>query len=213
MRLILCLLALWVSGGILSAASCTAAQITGSVVGGVAGTTWYGGRSPGQEIEQVYYLGVYDPQEQIPPSVYRITVRGQASVISSTRFGSGWVHASLIDSLGTRIETDKTTGQIKFERGDPKDQANLETGRRLVVFGPEGFREVPKDHRLVIVMGSSPEKFFAAIDEALGAAAGAINDQQYSALKSKLTQELGNLKSERDRLNDLDQDVKAGMKE
>ena len=45
---------------------------------------------------------------------------------------------------------------------------SLPTGRKLVLFGPEGFRPVPKNHRLVIVMGSNPEEFFKAIDESLG---------------------------------------------
>src|SRR6266850_8359765 len=42
-----------------------------------AGITAAGGRSPGHEIEQVYYLGVFDPQDQVSPAVYRVTVHGQ----------------------------------------------------------------------------------------------------------------------------------------
>lgn len=204
---------LLVASGILTGASCSAAQVAGGTIAGIAGVTWYGSRSPGQEIEQVYYLGVYDPQEQIPAAVYRITVRGQASAISSTKFGSGWVPAGVIDSLGTRIEMDKKTGQVKFERGDAKDLSNLETGRRMVLFGPEGFREVPKDHRLVIVMGSSPESFFSAVDEVLGATADALDEQRYASLKSKLLSAVGGIKSERDRLGDLDREIQAGLKE
>src|SRR5947208_52474 len=73
---------------------------------GVAGATVAGAYSPGHEIEQIYYLGVFDPQEQIPPTIYRITVHGQASVISGTEYASGWVPAQLIDSLNSRINTD-----------------------------------------------------------------------------------------------------------
>src|SRR5262245_33562546 len=69
----------------------------------VAGVTVAGGRSPGQEIEQVYYLGVFDPQDQVPPSVYRVTVHGQASVLGLTKFASGWVPADIADSLNTQI--------------------------------------------------------------------------------------------------------------
>ena len=53
------------------------------------------------------------------------------------------------------------------EPSDAKDTSAL-SGRRLMMFGPEGFREAPRNHRLVVVMGSSPEKFFSAVDEALG---------------------------------------------
>src|SRR4051794_16313012 len=65
----------------------------------VGGTTSVLGQSPAQEIQQVYYLGVFDPQEQVPPAVYRITVHGQGSAMSFVRFASGWVPAPLIDSL------------------------------------------------------------------------------------------------------------------
>ena len=37
--------------------------------------------------------------EQVPPSVYRVRVKGQASFLSATKFASGWVPADLVDSL------------------------------------------------------------------------------------------------------------------
>ncbi|MBD3268427.1 hypothetical protein GF373_17305, partial [bacterium] len=67
---------------------------TGQVVGSAAGVTWVGAQAPGNEIQQIYYLGVFDPHEQVPPQVYRITVRGQASAFSGVKYSSGWVHAS-----------------------------------------------------------------------------------------------------------------------
>jgi hypothetical protein len=56
----------------------------GAVIG-----TGVGAVIPGHDIEQVYYLGSFDPQEQVPPALYRVRVRGQASIISWMRFGSG----------------------------------------------------------------------------------------------------------------------------
>ncbi|HQR16172.1 MAG TPA: hypothetical protein PKW52_13355 [Nitrospira sp.] len=47
---------------------------------GAAITTAVGAVIPGHDIEQVYYLGSFDPQEQIPPALYRVRVRGQARV-------------------------------------------------------------------------------------------------------------------------------------
>jgi hypothetical protein len=38
--------------------------------------------------------------------------------------------------------------------------ASLQTGLQLIIFGPEGFREAPRDHRLVIVMDSNSKGFF-----------------------------------------------------
>ena len=48
-------------------------------------------------------------------------------------------------------------------------------GRRLMQFGPEGFRSAPKDHRLVILMGASPETVEQAFASALGSVALAAN--------------------------------------
>ncbi len=90
----------------------------GSIVQNVAltvtGATVVGGHSPSNEIQQIYYLGVFDPHEQLPPTVYRVRVHGQASFISTTRFASGWVRADLIDSLGTSAAFDTKSGQLKI---------------------------------------------------------------------------------------------------
>lgn len=153
---------------------------------GAAITTAVGAVIPGHDIEQVYYLGSFDPQEQVPPALYRVRVRGQASIISWMRFGSGWVPAELIDSLGRSVEINKADGKIEFTKAGSDHLSKLRIGRRLMQFGPEGFREVPKEHRLVIVMGSDPEKFFAAMDEALGAVSQAKVDQENNALSRLL---------------------------
>ena len=59
----------------------------------VALATSFGGRAPTNEVQQIYYLGVFDPREQVPPTIYRVRVLGQAAAISRTRFASGWVPA------------------------------------------------------------------------------------------------------------------------
>src|SRR6185436_10478783 len=61
--------------------------------------------------------------------------------------------------------------ETRFSLDTDQDQSKLSSlkpGRRLMMFGPEGFREAPADHRLVIVMGANPKAFFEAIDTALG---------------------------------------------
>jgi len=104
-----------------------------------------------------------------------VRVNGQSSMLSETKFASGWVRADLVDSLSGRVElpsdaprtpddADKAGVTVEREKG-------LLTGRRLMMFGPEGFREAPRDHRLVVVMGADPSAFFAAVDEALGTVA------------------------------------------
>ena len=128
-------------------------------------TIGIGAVAKGHDIQQTYYLGVFDPQEQLPTSLYRITVRGEASVVNSVKFASGWVDARLVDSLETRIQFD-AKGEVSL--GDAKGKVTLKTGRPLWVFGPEGFREAPREHRLVVVMGSDPSAFFQAVDDTLG---------------------------------------------
>lgn len=134
-----------------------------------------GAVSPAHEIEQTYYLGVFDPNDQLPPQVYRLSVRGQASAISNVKFGSGWVPASVVDSLSGHIAYDAnaTSGSGLTITRDDAMSGGIQTGRRLIQFGPEGFREAPRDHRLVIVMGASPKAFFEAVDRTLGSLSSA----------------------------------------
>ena len=76
-----------------------------------------------------------------------------------------------MDSLSGRIDLGKQTAleenKLPASNEDNKNALN----RRLIMFGPEGFREAPKNHRLVVVMGASPETFFNAVDRALGVVA------------------------------------------
>ena len=150
------------------------------LLAGAGVSTVVGARSPSHEIEQVYYLGVFDPDDQVPPSLYRLTVRGQASFISAVQFASGWVPAHLVDSLETRIQFKEKSTELEFTTGDPSRQAKLTPGRRLMLFGPEGFREAPANHRLVIVMGSNADTYFESIEKVLGAVAAAKREQALS---------------------------------
>ena len=179
---------------------------------GLIGTTVVGGRSPSTEIEQIYYLGVFDPEEQLPPSFYRVRVHGQASALSGTKFASGWVRADLLDSLNTHIGKDPNTGRISITKSSDTPDT-FSTGRRLMLFGPEGFREAPKDHRLVIVMGSSPEAFFNAMDNSLGAVNDAIIDSQNSELVSLLFTTLGKMQNEQRLLDEIAKDIESELPE
>jgi hypothetical protein len=108
------------------------------------GATVVGARSPTHEIEQVYYLGIVDPHEQVPTAIYRVTVRGQASFISNTKFASGWAPAELVDSLNSHIGfQEDSAGVSTTQPAGGGQMSRLQTGRRLVLFGPEGFREAP----------------------------------------------------------------------
>lgn len=182
-----------------------------AIAGGVVGVTLVGAQSPGQEIEQTYYLGVFDPQDQLPPEVYRVTVHGQASAISGMKFGSGWVPAQFVDSLGTRASFSHDTDDIALTAGEEKQLATLKTGRRLLMFGPEGFREAPKDHRLVIIMGASPEKFFQAIDTSLGMISQVQKAKASPQLMQLLLQERDRLRADQQRLDVLDAAVKVEL--
>lgn len=201
--------------GCIGTAGCST---TGAIVAGVVGVTVVGGQSPANELDQIYYVGVFDPQDQVPPQIYRLTVRGQASSFSNMKFGSGWVHASLIDSLETRATFDSDTGvpQIQTGRDGGKDDNNkplpgIKTGRRLMMFGPEGFREAPRHHRLVIVMGASPQKFFQAVDSSLGLISRVQRDAVSPEVARDLFTERERLRSERTVLAALKADVAADL--
>lgn len=158
------------------------------LIGSSAGAL-YGSRSPAHEIQQTYYLGVFDPQEQLPPTVYRVRLHGQANALSFVKFASGWLPAATVDSLGTTIRWEgkdakgTKVGQVQGPTIGPADgsadngqkPASIFKGRRLVLFGPEGFREAPDAHRLVIAMGTDPQAYFDASNQAMGVIAQALH--------------------------------------
>jgi hypothetical protein len=109
-------------------------------------------RAPAQDFEQIYYLGVLDYSQQLPMTVYRVTVRGQSSAFSNIRFASGWLQAEFVDVLGTDVN----------EAHNKEPELLNGSDRRLVLLGPEGFRTAPTNYRLVITMGSKPSAIFEA---------------------------------------------------
>lgn len=164
--------------GVLTGCANSAANYTIGV-----GSTVVLGHTPTTNIGQTYYLGVFDPREQLPPTIYRIRVQGQASALSTTAFASGWLRAELVDSLTGQISLDKNqvrTSEDVANRVTPEEDKGA-LNRRLVMFGPEGFREAPRNHRLVVVMGSNPEKFFTSVDRALGVVASVTQPQSLQA--------------------------------
>ncbi|MBL9128499.1 MAG: hypothetical protein JNL97_12670 [Verrucomicrobiales bacterium] len=189
----------------------TAALVVGTV-------TVAGAQIPTDELEQVYYLGVFDPVEQLPPTIYRVTVRGQSSFLNSSKFGSGWVPAPLIDSLSARVrETEDGSGsRFVAEEGEGKEagQHHLRSSsrRRLVMFGPEGFREAPRDHRLVIVMGGDPSAYFAAVDLALGDMSTVTIERGNAAVKDQLLDAYQRVAGSLEHVNAALADAEAGLK-
>ena len=192
---------------------------TEEIIGGTVAATLLGASSPSHEIQQIYYLGAFDPQGQLPPTVYRIRVHGQASFISFVKFASGWVPAAFIDSLSADVSFKAgKSASVQVDKGASETLANLTTGRRLMLFGPEGFREAPKDHRLVVVMGSDPSEFFEAIDESLGEIAKLqaaqrqreeAKQQSRGELDRELFDALAHLRAERSSLNQLRRETDA----
>lgn len=122
----------------------------------------------GAAFEQVYYLGSFDPYGQLEPSLYRVRVEGRSPAMSSMRFASGWVPSVAVDSLGSTLQFGEDGVSFKDSDDLEGDDAPFLEGRKLVLFGPEGFREVPEDHRLVILMDSDPTHFFKAVQDVLG---------------------------------------------
>lgn len=188
---------------LLSPAVSAADVATRNAVGAVL--TAVGAHLPTAQMHQVYYLGVFDPRDQIPPTIYRIRVQGQSSALNtSTQFASGWVHANLMDTLSSSGNFDNTVKALGNGATPNSTDKGLITGRRLIMFGPEGFREAPKDHRLVVVMGSDPSGFFGAIDSALGSVAELT---QGSTVGPEVTRalfaEMSRLRSETRRLADV----------
>lgn len=186
----------------LACAGCSALSVAqrNTLIG--VGAVALAGRSPSSDLEQTYYLGTFDPQDQLPPALYRLRVRGQASFLSGVEFASGWVRAELVDSLTGSKELTEANPFMKAQ-GTPTADSGLVTGRRLVMFGPEGFREAPRNHRLVVVMGSSPAKFFEGIDSAMATVALARHGESGAALDKELFGTLLRLQAERERLDDV----------
>ncbi|WP_457323312.1 hypothetical protein [Roseateles sp. P5_E11] len=162
-----------------------------------------GAAVPGSEVAQTYYLGSFDPRGQLPPTVYRIRVRGQASVLNQTRFASGWAPAGLVDSLTGSLSLDVRSGNVAAAKAAESESSLGQAGRGLVMFGPEGFREAPRDHRLIIMMGSNPEMIEQAFSSALGTVARVRFGQPTAALDRELFDLLISLGQERARLESL----------
>jgi hypothetical protein len=176
-------------------------QIAGAALAGLAA------RSPTTELEQIYYLGIFDPQEQLPPMFYRVRVRGQGGALGATSFASGWAPAGVVDSLSGSIQLSPANGNdiptVAYSKATPEAETKLDLAKRLMLFGPEGFREAPRNHRLVIVMGHNPSAFFNAVDEALGTVAAAIKPAGFRGLDFSVSNFLLQLKTDQEGLSEV----------
>jgi hypothetical protein len=180
-------------------AGCATVAQTNQLVGALAtsGLTM----TPNADLEQTYYLGSFDPQNQVPPAVYRIRVRGQASVLSATRFASSWVPAEVVDALTGSISLNVKDGSVEAQRDASFN--GISTGRGMVMFGPEGFREAPRNHRLVVIMGTSPEAVEQAFSSALGTVAKVRTGQSAAGLDRNIIELLFKLGGEKQRLRSI----------
>jgi len=179
---------------------------------GAIGATILGAQAPSHEIEQIYYVGSFDPLGQYEPQMYRIRVHGQASFISQVNFASGWIRAELIDTLGTTLKFEESAGGVSVKNVQDTELMKIGGNRKLFQFGPEGTRKVPENHRLVIVMGSNPEGFFQAVDNALGSVAGEIASRQSAKLTRDIFEALVRVESESQRLSEIQKDVAVELK-
>lgn len=165
--------------------------------------------TPNADIEQTYYLGSFDPQDQVPPAIYRIRVRGQSSILNQTRFASSWVPAEVVDALTGSISF-KDKDSLAVQAGTVDPGKGLSVGRGMVMFGPEGFREAPRNHRLVIIMGSDPEQVEQAFSSALGTIASVKFGQSGADVDRTIFDLLLKLSEEKDSLRVLQQANQAG---
>jgi hypothetical protein len=193
---------------VLACALLAGCRTQGQTTALIAGTAAWGAYAPSQEIQQIHYLGVFDPAEQVPPTVYRVRVRGQASFLCFTKFASGWVPAEVVDSLGKKIEFEGNgygVSMTAVENAVP--EAKLTPGKGLFVAGPEGFRPVPKNSRLVIMMGADASGFFEGIQTALGNVTAASLEKRDEDLNRLIFEALVSVKAERERLTDLQENI------
>lgn len=163
------------------------------------GVTTAAALTPNADIQQTYYLGSFDPANQLPPAVYRIRVTGQSSIINRTRFASGWYPAAVVDALNGKLTLDNKTGDVTGS-GVQDGASGILPGRGMVMFGPEGLREAPRDHRLVVIMGSNPEQVEQAFSGALRSVATVRFGQSGAGLDKQLFTRLTELASEREQL-------------
>ncbi len=187
----------------IAALALSACNQTDKITAGVGVGALVLAQAPTQEIDQTHYVGIFDPADQIPPMVYRIRVRGQSSMLSFAKVQAGWVPAPVADSLSTNFSlfARATEGQAAPSPGltttEAKDIGRSDISksirRRLLMFGPEGFREAPSEHRFVVVAGGSPDEFFKAVDTALGDVAAARDGAGTRALRGDLLTVLADL--------------------
>jgi len=104
----------------------------------------------------------------------------------------------MADSLTSRIEYDEkgTLGVSKSSNAP----VSLQTGRRLILFGPEGFREAPRDYRLVIIMGTDPSKYFQSVSDVMSKVAAGGRTTENSALVTSILLALTKAESDKDDL-------------
>ena len=117
-----------------------------------------------------------------------------------------------LDDVATRVKGigEKTVagwkkdGSVTITRAGLTASDNInDSGRRLMQFGPEGFRSAPKGHRLVILMGAEPEAVEQAFSSALGTVAMATSGQSGNAVDREALKALLDMGRDKARLQAL----------
>ena len=119
----------------------------------------------GSFVQTTHYIGVFDPHEQVPQELYRVTITGESDLLSSVKYGSGWVAASAADLLA--MDTDGGVNAAATKDSLPAQSApppHLEARRRFFEIGPLGVSTEPQDGRFVVIMSSDPNQFFRRLE-------------------------------------------------
>jgi len=112
-------------------------------------------------VKTTHYLGVFDPQEQVPAELYRITIEGNAGVFSKVNYATGWVPANAADLLSVDVRPSQD-GKIEIT-GDQSKTVTVGARRQFFEIGPTGVATQPEDGRFVVVMSSNPDYFFKKV--------------------------------------------------
>lgn len=118
---------------------------------------------------EYYYLGIYDAQEQLPQEMYRFRLAGYGNPFTKVKFASGWLPAAMVDPIDSDLSFGSNDGKVSYSStaGDGA-RSTFKSFRPFYIFGPEGFRKAPQDHRLCIIMSANPEKIFQMAERFAG---------------------------------------------
>jgi len=147
------------------------------------------------KVRTTHYLASFDPEDQVPPELYKIQIRGDASAFSNVKYGSGWVPASQADLLEVDVRQNDQ-GRVEIT-GNSAKGVSVTARRRFFEIGPAGVSTQPQDGRFVVVMSANPDYFFqklgmltrfgkddSAVDASKTALLGIVGEKQVATAKA-----------------------------